>query len=243
MSDGCPSQRLFLRSPACSPPLSYRPSLAPTDSHTHVSCNPRAQHSPISQAAVEVFDRSAYIETAKANKISRSCVLCGSQNIILHGKAIIQSGAVIRGDLAQVRIGRYCILRKDCVLRPPYKALQRGFAFYPMQVGTNVIIGEGSVVEAASVGSNVRIGAGCVVARRCILKDCCVLLDDTVLAPDTVVPPFSVFSGAPGRLVAELPECVPELFASECADIFAKFRSAAPGTARKSAEPAAKSKE
>eukprot|EP00501_MAST-03F_sp_TOSAG23-6_P000456 GSMAST32.ASY1.ANO1.469.1 assembled CDS len=176
---------------------------------------------------VVTFSSSDYIKTAKENKICRSCTLCGSQNIILHGKTIIKAEVIIRGDLAQVRIGRYCIINENCVLRPPYKALQRGFAFYPMQIGNNVVFGSGSIVEAASIGANVRIGKRCIIAKRCILKDCCALLDDTVLAPDTVVPPFSVFAGAPGKLIAELPDCVPELFEALSEEIFRKFQSTA----------------
>src|SRR4051812_38854508 len=41
-----------------------------------------------------------YIETAQGNKVCRKSVLCGSQNIMLHGKTIIQSDCIIRGDLA-----------------------------------------------------------------------------------------------------------------------------------------------
>ena len=97
------------------------------------------------------------------------------------------------------------------VNRPPFKKFSKGVAFFPLQIGDHVFVGEGSVVNAAQMGSYVYIGRNCVVGRRCVLKDACALLDDTVLAPETIVPPFSVFGGSPGRLVAELPECTPEL--------------------------------
>lgn len=40
-----------------------------------------------------------FIETDTGNKVSRKSTICGSQNIILGGKTIIQSSAMIRGDL------------------------------------------------------------------------------------------------------------------------------------------------
>ena len=42
------------------------------------------------------FNKAEYIETASGNRVSRASVLCGSQNIILNGKNIVQSEAIIR---------------------------------------------------------------------------------------------------------------------------------------------------
>lgn len=67
-----------------------------------------------------------YLFQASGNKVSRQTVLCGSQNIVLHGKVIVQSDAIIRGDLANVRIGRYCIISKNVVIRPPFKKFSKG---------------------------------------------------------------------------------------------------------------------
>lgn len=63
---------------------------------------------------------------ASGNKVSRQTVLCGSQNIVLNGKVIVQSGAVIRGDLANVRTGRYCVVSRNAVIRPPFKQFSKG---------------------------------------------------------------------------------------------------------------------
>ena len=34
---------------------------------------------------------------------------------------------VIRGDLANVRIGRHCIISKRAVIRPPFKKFSKGY--------------------------------------------------------------------------------------------------------------------
>jgi hypothetical protein len=54
-------------------------------------------------------------------------VLCGSQNIVLNGKNIVQSEAIIRGDLANVRVGRHCIISSKAVIRPPFKKFSKGY--------------------------------------------------------------------------------------------------------------------
>lgn len=58
--------------------------------------------------------------------MSRQTVLCGSQNIVLHGKVIVHSDAIIRGDLANVRTGRYCIISKNAIIRPSFKKFSKG---------------------------------------------------------------------------------------------------------------------
>ncbi|VDP94068.1 unnamed protein product [Echinostoma caproni] len=157
------------------------------------------------------YCKAKYIETASGNKVSRQSVLCGSQNIVLNGKTIIMSDCIIRGDLANIRIGRHCVISQKAVIRPPFKKFSKGVAFFPLHIGDNVFIEEDSIVNAAQIGSYVHIGKNCVIGRRCVLKDACAIMDNTVLPPETVVPPFSVFGGSPGRQIAELPECTPDL--------------------------------
>jgi dynactin-5 len=72
------------------------------------------------------FTKSEYIETASGNRVSRLSVLCGSQNIVLNGKNVVQSEAIIRGDLANVRVGRNCIVSTRAVIRPPFKKFSKG---------------------------------------------------------------------------------------------------------------------
>jgi len=67
------------------------------------------------------YDKSSYIETLTGNKVSRASILCGSRNIRLSGKTVIKEEAVLRGDLANVNIGKHSLVAKRTVLRPSYK--------------------------------------------------------------------------------------------------------------------------
>lgn len=157
------------------------------------------------------YNIAQYVETASGNKVSRQTVLCGSQNIVLHGKVIVQSDAIIRGDLANVKVGRFCIISKNAVIRPPFKKFSRGVAFFPLTMGDHVFVGERAVVNAAIVGSNVYIGKDAVIGRRCILKDCCYIEDGAVIPPETIVPSFTRFAGNPAVCVEDLPECTVDI--------------------------------
>ena len=41
-------------------------------------------------------------------------------------QTIIMTDCVIRGDLANVRIGRHCIVSRKAVIRPPFKKFSKG---------------------------------------------------------------------------------------------------------------------
>ena len=154
-------------------------------------------------------------------------MLCGSQNIVLKGKTIVQANCVIRGDLASVRIGRQCVIQGNAVIRPPWKSstlkAPPEFQYLTMTIGDMVTIGEGSVVEAAQVGSYVRIGKNCVIGRRCLLKDCSRIEDGAILPPDTVVPPFTVFGGSPARVIRDLPEASKSVHQDLARGYYARF--------------------
>ncbi|KAK9393334.1 dynactin subunit 5 [Crotalus adamanteus] len=187
----------------------------------------RSRGRAVPGAAMELgemlYNKSEYIETASGNKVSRQSVLCGSQNIVLNGKTIVMNDCIIRGDLANVRVGRHCVVKSRSVIRPPFKKFSKGVAFFPLHIGDHVFIEEDCVVNAAQIGSYVHIGKNCVIGRRCVLKDCCRILDNTVLPPETVVPPFTVFSGCPGLFSGELPECTQELMMDVTKSYYQKF--------------------
>ena len=170
------------------------------------------------------FDAKNYITTSSGNTVSRNSVLCGTQNIHLHGKTIISDNTVIRGDLSYIRIGRYCIFGQGAVIRPPSKRFTKGFHFIPMNLGNYVSIGANSVVEAAQIGSYVMIGENCVISPLCIIRDCSEIVDGSVLAPGTVVPPFSRYGGIPAKFLCELPGCASDMIKEHLVEQYLAFQ-------------------
>ncbi|KAJ3755540.1 dynactin subunit P25 [Lentinula raphanica] len=170
------------------------------------------------------YSRTEFIETDTCNgKVSRCATIARPQNIILGGKTLISSGAIIRGDLRRsgpghavvISLGRYCVIGEGCVMRPPYKTYRGASNYYPMKVGDYVHIGAGSVVEAATIGN---------YEKYTIIKDCARIADDAVVPPETVVvqlPALSLFAvspvipnsfaACPGRFVEDLPESTPDI--------------------------------
>ncbi|PIK46973.1 putative dynactin subunit 5 isoform X2 [Apostichopus japonicus] len=169
------------------------------------------------------YMKAEFIETASGNKVSKKSVLCGSQNIVLNGKSIICNDCIVRGDLANVRIGRYCVIGARSVIRPPFKKFSKGVAFFPLHIGDHVFIDEECIINAAQIGSYVHIGKNCVIGRRCVLKECCAIGDNVYLPPETVVPPFTVITGNPGKPTGELPECTQDLMVDATKGFYQHF--------------------
>ncbi|KAL3095422.1 hypothetical protein niasHS_007521 [Heterodera schachtii] len=166
---------------------------------------------------IVLYDPSEYIVTSQGNTISRKAKTNGTQNIILTGNSILMTDCILRGDLAYIRMGKYCIIGEGSIIRPPYKYFSKGFTYFPVHFGDYVFIERGCVVVAAYVGSFVHIGQNSIVGQNCVVKDCCFIQPDSVLMPDTVVPPFSIVGGNPARVLAEWPPTCQSLMVDACA--------------------------
>lgn len=111
---------------------------------------------------------------------------------------------MIRGDIANINIGRYSHIGSNSCVRPSFKKFKGGIAYFPLAIGDYVAIEDNCVISAASIGSYVHIGKGSIISRRCIIKDCVKILAGSVVPPDTVIPPFTVYGGNPASYLHDL---------------------------------------
>ncbi|XP_011062604.1 PREDICTED: dynactin subunit 5-like [Acromyrmex echinatior] len=73
-----------------------------------------------------------------------------------YGKVTVQSESIIRGDLADIRTGRYCIISKNAVIRSLFKKFNyfRGVAFFPLTIGNHVFVKESVIIVNAAMDSS-----------------------------------------------------------------------------------------
>lgn len=176
------------------------------------------------ERCIEFFNPQDYIETSSGNKISRKSVLSGSQNIVIHGKSILMNETIIRGDLSNIKIGRYCIFSQGSIIRPSIKKLPKGLSFIPIQIGDHVFIGKDTIINCNQLSSFCFIGNNCVLGHRSVIKESCVVMDNTVIPSDATIPPYSIVSGNPYKLVGETPEITPELMAELTRKFYQNFQ-------------------
>ncbi|KAE8215623.1 hypothetical protein CF327_g1153 [Tilletia walkeri] len=120
--------------PQAAPPS--RPSAAPPTSATQQQQPPK----PISR----------YIETQAKNIIAREAVISGSHFIVLGGKCVVHSGAILRADLRRSQVGNNSAVPGGAVSSPAPGRGERGSGSTPhivISMGRYCTVGEGCVVR------------------------------------------------------------------------------------------------
>jgi dynactin-5 len=98
----------------------------------------------VNTSRLYVFPALLFLQTISltaqdtGNKVSRRATIAGPQNIILGGKTIIASNAIIRGDLRRtgtgsavvISLGRYCLISEGCIMRWVHSYRQDIHGFY-----------------------------------------------------------------------------------------------------------------
>jgi carbonic anhydrase/acetyltransferase-like protein (isoleucine patch superfamily) len=101
--------------------------------------------------------------------------------------------AVIRGDVAAVKIGRRSNVQDNAVVH-----CDTGVENI---IGDDVVIGHGAIVHGKAVGDGSLIGMGATVLSGSVIGKECLIAAGAVLPPGLVVPDGMVVMGVPGKIV------------------------------------------
>ena len=99
--------------------------------------------------------------------------------------------AVLRGDVAPIRIGERSNVQDNAVLHVDPGS--------PCVVGNDVTIGHGAIVHGTTVGDGVTIGMGAIVLSRSQIGERAVIAAGAVVAEDAEVAPGALMMGIPAK--------------------------------------------
>ncbi len=105
-------------------------------------------------------------------------------------------GAVLRGDLAGIRIGERSNVQDNAVIHVDTNT--------PTIIGNDVTIGHNAVVHACKIGNSCLIGMGAVVLSNAIIGDESVVGAGAVVTENKKFPPRSLIIGAPAKVIRTL---------------------------------------
>jgi dynactin-5 len=148
-----------------------------------------------------------FIKTTTHNYVSRKATIDGAKQVEIKGRSIIQDEVHVRGDLAIVRIGRYCVFEEGSLLEPPIHPFNNSKNI-PVVIGSHTHIGSKCEIRAAAIGSMVWIGDNVKIGNRCIIKDNCIIESGISIGDDTIIPPFTRISAKISTDYEELPPSV-----------------------------------
>lgn len=106
-------------------------------------------------------------------------------------------GAVLRGDVAPIRLGREVNIQDNAVLHGTYGR-------HDTVLGDRVSVGHGAVVHGCHVGSDVLIGMGATVLDGVTIESRVIVGAGSVVTQGKTLASDGIYAGAPARRIKEL---------------------------------------
>jgi carbonic anhydrase/acetyltransferase-like protein (isoleucine patch superfamily) len=106
----------------------------------------------------------------------------------------IWPGAVIRGDIAKIIIGKNTQIEDNCVVHTGT----------PMTIGENVHIGHSAVIHGHKIGNNVLIGNNATILDNAEVGDFCIIGANAMVSQGAKIPDRSFVAGVPAEVKGEV---------------------------------------
>jgi carbonic anhydrase/acetyltransferase-like protein (isoleucine patch superfamily) len=119
-------------------------------------------------------------------------------NVTLDEDASVWFGAVLRGDVDAIAIGKRSNIQDLAVVH-----CDPGF---PCTIGDEVTVGHSAVVHGATIASRVLIGIRAVVLNGATIGEGSIIGAGAVVTEGAVIPPNSLVVGVPGKVLRETSE-------------------------------------
>lgn len=118
-------------------------------------------------------------------------------DVVIGDHSSIWFGATVRGDYGPIRIGERCSVQDSATVH----VFHDETGPVPTEIGDNVTIGHGAVIEGCVVGSGVLIGANAVLLPGVSVGEGSIVAASALVRGDEQIPPETMVAGVPARLV------------------------------------------
>lgn len=106
--------------------------------------------------------------------------------------------AVIRADVAPIKLGDRCNVQDNCVLHVTDDI--------PLTLGNDVTIGHSAILHSCTVGDNTIVGMGSILLDNCKIGKNTMIGAGTLVSPRKEYPDGVLLLGRPAKVVRELSE-------------------------------------
>lgn len=119
-------------------------------------------------------------------------------NVELGEHSSVWFGAVLRGDVNKIRIGKNSNIQDNSVLH--------GTETNSTSVNEGVSVGHGAIVHGCRIKSNCIIGMGSVILSGAVVGENCIIAAGAVVKENENIPPGSLVAGVPAKIMRKLTE-------------------------------------
>ncbi len=137
----------------------------------------------------------------KTPKIAASAFVSEAAYVIgdveIGENSCVWPGAVVRGDLGKITIGKNTVIEDNCVIHsgspttPPNQDIT---------IGDNVLFGHGAVSNGRKFGSNILIGMNATILHDVEIGDYTIIAAGAVIKEKSRIPERSLVAGIPGEV-------------------------------------------
>ncbi len=110
--------------------------------------------------------------------------------------ASVWYGAVVRGDLAPIRIGRDTNVQDNCTIHVD--------AGQPAEIGASVVLGHHAVVHGCTIEDDCLIGINAVVLNGAHIRSGSIVAAGAVVLENQVIGPLELAAGIPAKVRRQL---------------------------------------
>ena len=137
----------------------------------------------------------------KSPVIGKGCFIAPTATLIgdvtLGDGCSVWFGAVLRGDVAPITLGRNVNVQDNAVIHGTYER-------HATVVGDDVSIGHGAIVHGATIKDRVLIGMGAIVLDGAVVMPDTIVAAGAVLTGGKVAESHGVYAGTPAKRIKEL---------------------------------------
>lgn len=118
-------------------------------------------------------------------------------DVSLEDNVSIFYGAVLRGDILPIKIGRGTNIQEHSVIHT-----SRGRV--PTLVGEDVTIGHRAILHGCTVKNNCLIGMGSIILDEAVIEENCLIGAGSMITEGKIIPKNSLVFGSPAKVIREL---------------------------------------
>jgi len=119
-------------------------------------------------------------------------------DIQIGAQSTVWFNAVLRGDLAPIRIGSRCNIQDGVVGHVNTSQ--------PLLLEDEVSVGHAAIVHGCSIGKGTLIGMGAIVLNGADIGEYALIGAGAIVTENRVIPPYTLALGSPAKPVRELTE-------------------------------------
>ncbi|MBT7437608.1 MAG: gamma carbonic anhydrase family protein [Cellvibrionales bacterium] len=120
-------------------------------------------------------------------------------NVTLGDDVSVWPGAVIRGDMHEIRIGCRTNIQDNAVLHITH-ASSFNPEGWPLIIGEDVVVGHGAILHGCSLGNRILVGNGVIINDGAVVQNEVLIGAGTVVPPGKILESGNLYVGSPSRV-------------------------------------------